>query len=179
MHRLTEVEEKIGEILIPYNDIIKLFEYFLHQSWNSFFFLTLVLLNRHMEYKIEKLSFTEQKIQTHQPKLMSYVVKLTILYSEVELMHITSETELDERIKALGQAPSVIPKKPLQELFSAMKRRIEINNQRDQFSANTLAQRNQSGIHFVGLNHYRNTLKFLEEQCRSEMKSSALPYSRK
>lgn len=117
----------------------------------------------------ESIPLLEQERLKQSPRLKEYFIKFGILYSEVIAMNITSTQELEKRLKDLGESPSWISTS-FQDVVSAMKRRISINNERDRASAENLAYRYQNGIHFAGLNHFRNTLSYLEKICSKELK---------
>lgn len=55
----------------------------------------------------------------------------------------------------------------LSELFEAFRRRVQLNLDRDMHSAKNLAAQRKSGLHFVGLNHFNNTVENLERLCKS------------
>lgn len=90
------------------------------------------------------------------------------LINQVQLIRIDRE-ELEASIKKLS--PLIFPwlKDETESLFEAFRVRIKFNESRDYASARYLVGRYQSGLHFVGLNHLRNTVRNLESFCRAEM----------
>jgi hypothetical protein len=51
---------------------------------------------------------------------------------------------------------------------------VKINLERDNASARNLASLNQSGIHFVGLNHLESMIAGLEQLCTAEASQPAV-----
>ena len=58
--------------------------------------------------------------------------------------------------------------------IKAMETRIKLNSARDFKSAENLVKQRKTGIHFVGLNHFGNTVRYLEILCEQE-KSALKP----
>ncbi len=90
-------------------------------------------------------------------------------YSEVQNMNISSYAELDALISELREKSPVWLFSSLENLFRSLRERVRINFARDAASARNLAGRYESGIHFVGLNHFNNTMSNLENLCRREL----------
>ncbi len=100
---------------------------------------------------------------------MAYVALLMHVYSEVQNMNVSSYSELDAMIAELREKSPVWIKSSVENLLQSLKERVRINFARDAASARNLAGRHESGIHFVGLNHFNNTISNLEQLCRQEL----------
>lgn len=90
-------------------------------------------------------------------------------FTAVRSVSISSVAELEVQIDQLKKITPYWLKASMNELFTAWRVRIELNEARDKASAETLAARRQSGIHSVGLNHYVNTTRHLEKLCKQEI----------
>ncbi len=99
-----------------------------------------------------------------------FIELLTYAFNEVLSMRISTYNELDKIIDYIKiNSPKWI-QPLLEKLFVAMKLRLQINIERDTASAINLASRNETGVHFVGLNHLYNTVSILENICHQELK---------
>lgn len=98
---------------------------------------------------------------------------LVQLYNEVADMDVTTLADLDKKIAILKQNTFPWVEKPLNDLFEAFKTRIRLNLDRDFNSAKNLTGLHGSGIHFVGLNHFRNIVRNLEQMCTVERSAPA------
>jgi hypothetical protein len=118
---------------------------------------------------------TEKEKQAFEavPSNLAFVALLMHVYSEVQNMNISSFTQLDAMIGELrNQSPSWI-KSSLEGLFRSFKERVRINFARDYESAKNLVSRHETGIHFVGLNHFNNTIANLENLCKQELNGAS------
>ena len=114
---------------------------------------------------------TEQEKQAFKavPSNLAYLALLMHVYSEVQNMNVSSYAELDVMMGELrDKSPSWI-KSSLEGLFRSLKERVRINFTRDYESAKNLVGRYETGIHFVGLNHFNNTIANLENLCKQEL----------
>lgn len=88
-------------------------------------------------------------------------------------MNISSYAELDTMIDELRKKSPAWIKSPIEDLFRSFKERLRINFARDYESAKNLAGRHETGVHFVGLNHFNNTIANLENLCKQELNRSS------
>lgn len=106
------------------------------------------------------------------PSNIAYGALLMHVYSEVQNMNISSYAELDALIGELREKSPFWLTSSLENLFRSLRERVRINFARDAASARNLVGRYESGIHFVGLNHFNDTMSNLENLCHRELNQS-------
>lgn len=106
------------------------------------------------------------------PSNILYVGLLLHVYSEVKNMNVSSYAELDTLIHELRKGAPPWIQASLEEFFRSLRERVRINFARDYESAKNLVGRHETGIHFVGLNHFNNTIANLENFCKQELTGS-------
>ncbi|MFZ4405506.1 MAG: hypothetical protein ACOYOK_15520 [Pseudobdellovibrionaceae bacterium] len=100
-----------------------------------------------------------------------FITLLISVNSQALNMEITSTDDLDQKLQILRLYKYPwINSEELDSFFAALRQRVQLNIDRDSHSARNLAGTHLSGIHFVGLNHLRSTVKQLKQICYSEMK---------
>lgn len=112
------------------------------------------------------------------PSNTSFFSKLTLFRQNVVSMNIDSLDELEEQIQDLNSSSVNFPwiQSAMEKIFEACRLRTKSNLARNSNSSTALARINASGIHFVGLNHYRDIVKNLERLCTEESYQGAQNY---
>ncbi len=108
-----------------------------------------------------------ERFQANQENMM-FIALFMHVYSEVEHMNISSFEEFERYASELSNRAYPWIQSEVNELIEAMRTRVRINFARDEASARNLVAQHRSGVHFVGLNHYRNTLSNLVRLCQAE-----------
>jgi hypothetical protein len=91
---------------------------------------------------------------------------------QVETMSLSSHAELEEQMQFIREKSPSWMRPSLEDLFIAMKERLRLNFARDYHSARNMVGRYETGLHFVGLNHFLVTIANLENFCRAEAGAS-------
>lgn len=102
------------------------------------------------------------------PSKIAYFALLVHVYSETESMNIESYDELERYVSELSAKAFPWIKSEIESLIELLRLRVRINFARDQASALNLVSQYRSGVHFVGLNHYRHTVASLVQLCIAE-----------
>lgn len=118
----------------------------------------------------------EKKRLFNEPSLISFFVLALNAYSEVENMSFVSEADLEVQLTQLRAKTPHWLKGEVEELIETFRERVRINFLRDEASARNLVGLNKTGIHFVGLNHFRNTVRNLENLCKQEQNHAQIFY---
>lgn len=121
----------------------------------------------------ESKTKSEQDEMKKNPKLQEFFFNLLYLKEDVVQMILTPD-EFEKRVRDLRESSLPWVKESVEELFQVLRERIMINTARDLASAANLAFQKRSGVHFVGLNHLRNTVTALEKICTQEKPATQL-----
>lgn len=103
------------------------------------------------------------------PRVHAFGALFMSLYADVVAMVVVTDQELERRIRSLKELQPSWLIDPLEAMYRAMRARVNQNIARDRGSAMNLAERRQTGVHFVGLNHLRSTMMHLESLCLEEI----------
>lgn len=95
-------------------------------------------------------------------------------FNKIKDMSFLSQAEFNTDVKFLHSCLSHTPwlKAPIEKLINLSVAHFKLESDRNRGSAETLVNRRQTGIHFVGLNHYRDTINQLEKICLNEKSGS-------
>lgn len=113
------------------------------------------------------LSEKDHEFLKGNPRYKEFYGRIALIYIGVGTMKIASLEEFESEIRQLGPIPYPL-KMDSEVALSLARQHIGNNNAREWASAETLANRNQNGIHFVGINHFRGTINNLERICARE-----------
>lgn len=121
----------------------------------------------------------DEELFRSNPNNIAYLALLMHTYSEVMHMNISANDELEKFLKELESKAFPWIKSSVLKLSDSLRTRVKINASRDYESARSLVGRFQSGVHFVGLNHYKNTVSNLVQFCVAERDRSTGEYNKR
>jgi hypothetical protein len=107
---------------------------------------------------------------------IAYFALLMHVYSQAQHMNIESYEELERYASELSANAFPWIRSEIDSLIESFRPRVRINFARDEASARNLANQYQSGVHFVGLNHYKHTIASLVKICIAERDRSTNGY---
>lgn len=95
---------------------------------------------------------------------------LIFAYNELNSMNIFSVNDFQVLMQKLRDTCPPRLSDLLEILILKFEQRFRLNHYRDYATAKNLAQRLETGIHFIGLNHLKNVVLYLEKICSDEVR---------
>lgn len=117
-------------------------------------------------------TLSEAEIEVRKKQLSPLGDKLVKLYNAAHVMNIDKLTNLEEQIRSLHDEFPPRLAAELRVLTDAIRARVRGMRARDYGSARNLVSLHANVAHFVGLNHLRSTIRYLEDLCLQELNRS-------
>lgn len=108
----------------------------------------------------------------NQPAVLMAEAQMRYLRDDILMMIVNSKGKLHQKIQKIDLSLFPWLKAETKELFEAYELRLYVNHERDFDSVMNMVARQETGIHFVGLNHLSSRVQFLEELCTQEFEHS-------
>lgn len=118
-----------------------------------------------------KMDASQKEKLMKNKKVLAGFLSFAALHSDIEDRNISSVEELQKRWEEVMPMADFIPgmKDVLTKMREVSIKRVRYSIARDQASSLNLARTYRSGVHFVGLNHFRSTMEGLRQACLAEL----------